>query len=420
MVAPIETIANRGTIAGMQTPFSSDFFTQNRNRLMQELPPGSLTVVGGAGLLQRTADTTFPFTQHSSFWYLTGIEEPNVILCMNTNESYCILPVANETLALFDGAPVAEELQAVSGVSTILSYEEGWKRLKHDIRNAAIVCLPSAPPAYDEHHGLYANPGPIAVIENVINLAKQTQLDTTTLSRTLARHRSLKQQPEIDAIQKAMRITLNALRIAQNSYTLYQHEFEIEAELSKQFRLDGGSGHAFSPIVANGAHATTLHYIANNGPLNHALPTVVDVGAEYSHYAADITRTILPKIPTDRQQAVYDAVRRVQKFALTLLRPGTLLRDYEQKVEQMMGKELFDLQLIDDETNHHAIRQYFGHASSHFLGLDVHDVGLYSEPLEPNMIVTCEPGIYIPQENFGVRIEDDVLITETGNAVLSV
>jgi Xaa-Pro aminopeptidase len=403
----------------MQVSFPSVFYTENRKRLFDDLPAGSLVVIGGAGLLQKSSDTTFPFAQQSSFWYLTGIEEPNIVLCMTAEESYCILPVSNDTLALFDGAPVVDELATVSGIATILAYDEGWKRLRHDIKNATTVCIPTTPASFDELHGLHANPAPIAVAEKVKQIAKGPKVDTTTLSRILARNRSVKQQVEIDAIQKAIDITLHGLQIVQQSYASYLHEYEIEAELSKQFRLGGGNGHAFSPIVANGGHATTLHYIANNGLLDHSLPTVIDVGADYRHYAADITRTILPIKPTQRQKAVYEAVKRVQDSALKLLRPGVLMRQYEAKVEDIMGKELVKLALIKSASDHHAIRNYFGHASSHFLGLDVHDTGLYGEPLEPNMIVTCEPGIYIPEEGFGVRIEDDVLITETGNAVMT-
>lgn len=404
----------------MQASFTSDFYVQNRTKLLKNLPKGALVVMGGAGLMQRTADTTFPFTQNSSFWYLTGIEEPNVVLCMTETETYCILPVANDMLALFDGAPVIEEMQAVSGITNILPHDEGWKKLTGDLARSKIVCVTSMPPAYDDHHGLYANPAPRALLEKVRQLAKGSKINETTLSRVLAYNRSRKQPAELDAIQKAINITLNGIRVIQTNYKTYEHEFEVEAELSKQFRLNGGSSHAFTPIVANGAHATTLHYIANNGPLDHGSPTVVDVGAEFSHYAADITRTFMPENPTKRQRAVYDAVERVQQYALTLLKPGVYLRDYERDVEVAMGRELVGLGLIDSESDRQAIRTYFGHASSHFLGLDVHDVGLYGEPLEPNMVITCEPGIYIAEEKFGVRIEDDVLITKSGNRVLSV
>ncbi len=170
--------------------------------------------------------------------------------------------------------------------------------------------------------------------------------------------------------------------------------------------------------MANGQRAVTLHNVENNGSLDGAETTVLDVGAEVCHYAADITRTVMAKKPSQRQQAVYDAVLDVQEFALGMLKPGTVLKEYEQKVEHYMGEKLTALGLIDD-TSHEAVRKYYPHATSHFLGLDVHDVGDYTLPLEPGMVLTCEPGIYIPEEGIGVRIEDDILITENGHKVLS-
>lgn len=386
---------------------------------MKSLPKGSLVVLGGAGLVQRTSDTTFPFVQQSSFWYLTGIEEPNIVLAMSEHDEYCIVPPTNDMLAVFDGAPITETLQATSGVMSILPHEDGWKKLERDCKNAKMVYVQSVPPAYDEHHGLYTNPAPRSVIEKIQKLTHASKIDNTTLTSTIAYNRSIKQPVEIAAIEKAIEITKKGLHIVTSNYGSYAYEYEIEAELSKQFRLGGGNGHAFSPIVANGSHATTLHYVANNGSLTHELPTVIDVGADYSHYAADITRTILPSTPTTRQQEVYDAVKRVQQHALTLLKPGVTMHEYEQDVEKAMAKELVQLGLIKNAADRHAIRTYFPHASSHFLGLDVHDAGLYDKPLEADMVVTCEPGIYIAEEQFGVRIEDDVLITESGNKVLS-
>jgi Xaa-Pro aminopeptidase len=180
-----------------------------------------------------------------------------------------------------------------------------------------------------------------------------------------------------------------------------------------------GSGHAFEPIVAGGPRACTLHNVANSGKLSADELVLMDVGAEIEHYAADITRTIsLNGSPSRRQQAVHAAVLEVQEFALGLLKPGILLKEYEQQIEHFMGEKLRELGLIKIIT-HDGVRAYYPHATSHFLGLNVHDVGEYDRPLEPGVVMTVEPGIYIASEGIGVRIEDDVLVTPKGPKILS-
>ncbi len=199
----------------------------------------------------------------------------------------------------------------------------------------------------------------------------------------------------------------------------YQHEYELEAEISNGFRKRGAAGHSFEPIVAGGARACTLHNVANNGQFAKSDLVVIDVGAEVEHYAADITRTIsLSTAPSKRQQAVYAAVLDVQAYAFGLLKPGVLLKEYELLVEHYMGEKLRELGLIKI-IDHDSVRTYFPHSTSHFLGLNVHDVGDYERPLEPGNVLTVEPGIYIEGESIGVRIEDDVLITKTGIKILS-
>jgi len=230
----------------------------------------------------------------------------------------------------------------------------------------------------------------------------------------------IKQPAELAAIQQAINVTTSSLKEALRPAKLrhYRHEYELEAELSRGFRRRGSEGHAFQPIVAAGERACTLHNVANNGPLASNQLIVVDVGAQVEHYAADITRTVSNGTPSRRQQAVYSAVLEVQTFAIDLLRPGTLLKDYEQLVEHFMGEKLRELGLIKI-IDHDSVRQFYPHATSHFLGLNVHDVGDYDRPLEAGVVLTVEPGIYIQREGLGVRIEDDVLITPKGHKILT-
>jgi Xaa-Pro aminopeptidase len=178
-------------------------------------------------------------------------------------------------------------------------------------------------------------------------------------------------------------------------------------------------GHAFAPIIAGGPRACTLHYERNDAALSADELLLCDVGAEYSHYAADITRTFsLADAPTRRQETVHAAVLDVHAFAVSLLKPGVMPKAYEQQVREFMGEKLRELGLIKT-IERDTVREFYPHATSHFLGLNAHDVGQYDLPLEPGIVLTVEPGIYIHEETIGVRIEDDVLITEDGNRILS-
>jgi len=189
--------------------------------------------------------------------------------------------------------------------------------------------------------------------------------------------------------------------------------------LSRGFRRRGAKGDAFTPIVAAGAQACTIHYVANEAELHQDEFLLMDVGAEWDHYAADISRTIhLGNAPTKRQRQVHAAVKEVQDYGFSLVQPGVKIKDNERLIEHFMGEKLRELGLIKSIESD-AVRKYFPHSTSHYLGLDTHDAGDYDRVLEPGVVLTVEPGIYIPEEGIGVRIEDDVLVTESGFEVLS-
>jgi Xaa-Pro aminopeptidase len=233
--------------------------------------------------------------------------------------------------------------------------------------------------------------------------------------------RIIKQPEEITAIRKAIKITEDAIKetVRPSKLPKYNFEYEIEASVTKGMRFRGARGHAFDPIVAAGINACTLHNVSNESELNKRDLVVIDVGAEYENYAADITRTYsLSTKPSKRQKDVYAAVKDTQEYAISLLMPGKLLKEYEEQIESYMGEKLRSLGLIKS-INRENVRRYFPHATSHFLGLNVHDIGEYDKPLQPGAVITAEPGIYIKEEAIGVRIEDDVLITAKGNQVLS-
>jgi Xaa-Pro aminopeptidase len=402
----------------MESNFSSEFFAGNRQRLRELFTGTAPIVVSANGLLQRGGDSTYGFAQDANFWYLTGIDEPDITLVMDRDKEYLIVPGRSASRRAFDGVPDEEALTRRSGIRTIYNDKAGWEQLAGRLRKVKHAATLSVPPAYVEHYGMYTNPARAALVTRL--KASKDGLELLDLSPHLVRLRMIKQPAELAAITKAINITIATLReiIKPAKLRRYAHEYEIEAELSRSFRRRGAAGHAFEPIVAGGPRACTLHNVANSGTLSADELVIMDVGAEVDHYAADITRTISLSAPSRRQQAVHAAVLEVQRFALGLLEPGASLKDYEQQVEHFMGEKLRELGLIKT-ISHDNIKEFYPHATSHFLGLNVHDVGDYDRPLEAGVVLTVEPGIYIPREGIGVRIEDDVLITPRGIKILS-
>lgn len=402
----------------MNSYFNSSFFEQNRATLRQNLQSDFPIILAANGLLQRTADSTYPFQQESNFWYLTGIDEPDCIVVIDRYEEYIILPAISQTKAIFDGAPDTAALTARSGITKLLSHTDGWRKLRVRLGSGDVyTTLPY--PTREAHSGTYANPAQRRCVQSLRR--NHPTLKLHDVSSVLADMRMVKQPAEIRAIEAAVTITCDTLADIRraNHIAALGYEYELEASITHGFRSRGASGHAYTPIVASGHHATTLHYIANTGKLLRDELIVVDVGAEVEHYAADITRTLAIKAPSARQQAVVDEVSQIQTYACSLLKPGLLLRDYERQVNAQMGLALQRLGLIANPKDMAGIRKYYPHATSHFLGLDVHDAGHYDKPLAEGVVLTCEPGIYIPEEGIGVRLEDDILITKNGNRNLS-
>lgn len=398
--------------------FSSEFFAGNRRALQARVQQDVPIVVTANGLLQRGADSSYGFSQDANFWYLTGIDEPDITMVMDGDEVFLIVPVRDMNRATFDGSIDEKRLAKRSGITRVVDEMAGWKRLGASIEKHGKIATPAAAPNYLQQYGMYANPSRSRLIEQMQQYAED--LTIIDIRADLAHMRMYKQEPELLALQRAIDVTAETLNevTAKPQLATYQHEYELEAAISHGFRSRGASGHSFEPIVAGGKNACVLHNVANNDALHSGDMIVCDVGAEVEHYAADVTRTVATKARTPRQKAVYDAVREVQAFGLELLKPGADLRTFEDKVAARMGKYLKALGLIT-RNDHESVRKYFPHATSHFLGLNVHDVGDYTRPLKPGVVLTCEPGIYIPEEGIGVRIEDDVLITEKSNRVLS-
>lgn len=402
----------------MDSLFTSNFFIDNRKALRERVGKG-LIVLAGNGLLQRNGDATYKFRQDSSFWYLTGLELPDVVLVMDSGQEFLIVPGRDAVRQAFDGAVDVAALMERSGVAMVLEEREGWQRIRQLLKAAdGQVATLLSPPPYVEHAGLYTNPSRSRLYDELIDAGAVAEM--RDLRSELSLMRSVKQPVEIEALQKAIDITIDSLQdvASKGALQTYTTEYQAEAELTRAFKLKGAGGHAFEPIIVTGKRACTLHNLAMDGEIHNDELVQFDVGAEYGQYAADISRVYIAGTASERQRAVHQAVCDAQDYGLSLLKPGVMLADYEKKVSQFIGEKLIELGVIkaasDDE-----VRKYYPHAASHFLGLDVHDAGPYDKPLQSGMVVTCEPGIYIPEESIGVRIEDDVLITDEGNRVMS-
>jgi Xaa-Pro aminopeptidase len=414
------TLSTAQEATEIRTPvhFKHDFFEHSRSLLRSRIEDCEVIVITANGLLQMSSDSTFPFRQDASFWYLTGINEPDITLVIDEDDEYVIVPERSASREAFDGAVDDIEITKLSGIRTVLDEKTGWERLHKRLKQVAKVAILQAPSGYVEQYGMYTNPSRARLTTKLKDA--NDQLELVDIRPILASLRVVKRPLELAAIQQAIDITIAGLREVTDPKNLLaaSYEYEVEADLTRSFRHAGSAGHAFTPIVAAGKRACTLHNVANEGPLHAGQLLVLDVGADVAHYAADITRTVAIGEITERQRSVHRAVLEAQNFALTLLKPGALLKENEQKIEDFLGQKLIELGLIT-KIDHESVRAYYPHSTSHFLGLDVHDVGDYSQPLVAGMVLTCEPGIYIAEEGIGVRIEDDILITETGNVNLS-
>lgn len=403
----------------MNPTFTSDFFAGNRERLRQLFTGTAPIVIPANGSLQMATDEAYPFHQDRSFFYLTGLNEPGLVLVMDKGKEYLIVPPREVVIEQFDGVIDFDELSRISGIQTIMYEKEGWKQLGARLKKVQHAAILAAAPSYIEYLGLYTNPARAALQQRIKKA--NPAIEFLDLRTHLARMRMVKQPIEIAAIQQAIDVTIDTIkRITRpKQFLKYKHEYEIEADLSYGFRRTGAQGHAFPPIVASGRRSCTMHHMDNNAPLVSGEAVIFDVGAQVDYYASDIARTYaVGNKPSRRLQQVHTAVLEVQEYAFSLLRPGVAIRKYEQQVEDFMGEKLRELGLIKTIT-HESVRRYFPHATSHFLGLDTHDGGDYDHPLEPGVVMTVEPGIYIPEEAIGVRIEDDVLVIEDGIKNLS-
>lgn len=388
------------------------FFTDNRAKLLAKLSGGVL-VLSAYTKMQRMSDMAAAFEQEPNFWYLTGIEHPDWMLICDgtTGGSWLVAPKIDAVHDLFDGSLSASEAKRISGVDRVVSADEGTKLLRQLARKHSVVYTIDQP-LYAKHYGFTLNP-------SITTLRQKLERIFTHLrdaNKELNSMRAIKQPEEVVAIKKAVARTCESFEAIKQKINTFKYEYEIAAEFDYDFRRFGTAGHAYDPIVASGVNACTLHYTANNARLKKPSLVLMDVGAKVDGYAADITRTYACGTITKRQKQVHEAVQQAHAEIVALLRPELSVVEYQQRVNEIMKNALKDLGLRYDEDS---LRKYFPHAISHGLGVDVHDSLNAPKYFVPNMVLTVEPGIYIPEESIGVRIEDDILITATKHENLS-
>lgn len=390
-------------------------YQQNRTRLANIT--GGLIVVPANYKMEMSLDTAYPFRQDSNFYYLTGVSEPGWILVIDKNNGdYLIAPKKSAQEILFDGENNFENISGISAVQNIYEHREGWEKLKKQIETASQIYLPVSSSKIDWQ--IAPNPSGVSLTHKVKTI--KTSINVKDIKPNLAKMRSIKQDYEIDLLQKAVDSTCETLRNVRNNLKNFQNESELEAAITGKFAIQYGVCHAYEPIVASSKNATTIHYIKNDSEFRNGDLLLIDAGAYQNNYCGDISRTFsIGGDPSTRQRDIHEAVQSVLTKTLEILKPGISWRDYVAKVEKFMGEELVKLKLISSSESKKSIRKYFPHLISHSLGLDVHDPINFEDPISQNMVITVEPGIYVPEEGIGVRIEEDVLITKNGNKVLS-
>jgi Xaa-Pro aminopeptidase len=401
----------------------SQLFIKNRAKFTSQMKPNSVAIFNSNDIYPISADSSLPFAQHRDILYLSGVDQEESILLLFPDSPYenlkeiLFLKETNEHIAVWEGEKLTKDRAfKVSGIKTVIWLQDFYKTLKEVM-------------AYSETIYINTNEHYRAVIETETREARFVKWwkenypahQVAKSNPILQRIRSIKESEEIDLIQKACDITEKGYRRVLSFVKPNVMEYEIEAEFAHEFIRNRSKGFAYTPIIASGNSANVLHYIENNQQCHVGDLVLLDVGAEYANYSSDMTRMIpVSGRFSDRQKAVYQAVLNVKNEATKMLVPGTLWKQYQVEVGKIMTSELLGLGLIDkaDVQNENpdwpAYKKYFMHGTSHHLGMDTHDYGLLHEPMKANMIFTVEPGIYIPAEGFGIRLEDDVVVQEKG------
>jgi Xaa-Pro aminopeptidase len=404
-------------------PIDNQLFINNRKKFSAKLATNTIAIFNANDVMPTNADGTMPFRQNNDLFWLSGVDQEESVLVIfpdHTDESQreiLFLKETNEHIAIWEGAKLTKESALkTAGIKTVYWLNE----LEGKIAELIGKC-----------NGIYLNKNihsrSASAVETRDDRFRKMIADKfseTTIHEVapiMHELRAIKSNFEIKLMQNACDITEKGLRRILPFIKPGVTEYEIEAELMHEFLKNRSNGFAYQPIIGSGVDSCVLHYIDNNKVCNDGDILLMDFGAEYANYASDLTRTIPVNGKfTNRQKAVYNSVLLVMKEATNMLRPGTIFKEYNAEIGRIMELELIKLGLLDkhdvqkQDAKSPLFKQYFMHGTSHYLGLDVHDVGDFDWPMKEGMVFTCEPGIYILEEKLGIRLENDILITANG------
>lgn len=404
-------------------PIPAGVYKKNRAQFAKELKLNSLAVFNSNDIYPISADSVLPFQQHRDIFYLSGIDQEESILIIfpdaleKRHQNILFISETNERIAIWEGAKLTKKRASeLSGIKTVYWLSE-FNRVFQDL---SCQCERF----YFNTNEHYRQAVETQTREDrFINWCKNNYPahSVEKSNPILQKLRSVKTAEEIKQIQKACDITEKGFRRVLSFIKPGVWEYEIEAEFAHEFIRNRSKGFAYSPIIASGHNANVLHYIDNNKKCHNGDLVLMDIAGEYGNYSSDMSRTVpVSGKFTQRQKEVYKSVLNVKKEATKLLVPGTIWKEFHEEVGKLMTSELLKIRLLDkaDIQNQSfdkpAYKKYFMHGTSHHMGLDTHDYGLLHLPMETNMVFTVEPGIYIPEEGFGVRLEDDVVVQSKG------
>ena len=401
----------------------SNLFIKNRKNFVNKLESNSVAFFNSNDIYPISADSVLPFEQHRDIFYLSGIDQEESILVLfpqSNNENYkemLFIRETNDHITHWEGEKLTKnQARDISGINNVFWTNEFDDILKILVKEADFVYINT-----NEHYrqNVETQTREDRFIEKLKTIGG---IKFKKSNPILQKQRSIKDDIEIELIKKACEITKKGF---ERDLKFVKHgvwEYEIEAELSHEFLKNRSKRFAYSPIIASGRNSNFLHYVDNNRQCLNGEIVLMDVAAEYANYSSDMTRTIpVNGRFSERQKTIYNAVLNVKNEATKLLRPGILWHDYHIEVGKIMTSELLRIKLLDkadvqNETKKKpAYKKYFSHGTSHHLGLDTHDYCDLKVPFEKNMVLTVEPGIYIKEEDFGIRLEDDVVINSEGD-----
>ena len=401
----------------------SKLFIKNRKNFMQKMKPKSLSVFNSNDVYPIGADSTMPFQQNRDIFYLSGVDQEESILVLfpdapeEKHREILFLTETNDHIAVWEGAKLTkEDAFEVSGIKTVY-WMKDFEKIFFEVMTQCDTVYFNTNEHYRANHDTETRD------ERFIKWCKEKYPahQVAKANPILQRLRSVKDPIELELMQKACDITNKAFRRTLKFVKPGVWEYEIEAEYYHEMIRNRSKGFAYTPIIASGNNANVLHYIENRHQCKDGDLILLDTGAEYANYSSDLSRTIpVSGRYSDRQKQVYNSVNKVKKEATKMLVPGTMWKEYHVEVGKMMTSELLELGLLDkadvqnEDPDWPAYKKYFMHGTSHHIGLDTHDYGILTEPMQANQVFTVEPGIYLPDEGFGIRLEDDVVIQEKG------